>query len=151
MRSLGVSSALLGGVSDLSEEAHAVLFVGDDWAEDHHDVELVDEAGTVLARKRLPEGLAGVTSLHALIGEHLPDPTMTRTGGTRDRRDRDRARRMGRVTDCGRVQGLCAEPQVGGPVSGTALDLGCEVGCRGCAPAGRDRAAGPGGAPSCPG
>ena len=51
-----------------------MLFVGDDWAEDHHDVELVDEAGTVLARKRLPEGLAGVTGLHALIGEHLPDP-----------------------------------------------------------------------------
>ena len=51
-----------------------MLFVGDDWAEDHHDVELVDEAGTVLARRRLPEGLAGVTGLHALIGEHLPDP-----------------------------------------------------------------------------
>ena len=51
-----------------------MLFVGDDWAEDHHDVELVDEAGTVLARKRLPEGLAGVTGLHALIGEYLPDP-----------------------------------------------------------------------------
>jgi transposase len=53
---------------------HAVLFVGDDWAEDHHDVEPVDEAGTVLARRRLVEGLAGVTGLHALIGEHLPDP-----------------------------------------------------------------------------
>ena len=57
---------------------HAALFVGDDWAEDHHDVELVDEAGVVLARKRLAEGLAeglaGVTGLHALIGEHLPDP-----------------------------------------------------------------------------
>ena len=61
-------------MTNRSEEAHAVLFVGDDWAEDHHDVELVDEAGTVLARKRLPEGLAGVTGLHALIGEHLPDP-----------------------------------------------------------------------------
>ena len=36
-----------------------MLFVGDDWAEDHHDVELVDEDGTVLARKRFPEGLAG--------------------------------------------------------------------------------------------
>jgi hypothetical protein len=45
-----------------------VLFVGDDWAEDHHDVELVDEAGTVLVRKRLSEGLAGVTGLHALAG-----------------------------------------------------------------------------------
>ena len=51
-----------------------MLFVGDDWAEDHHDVELVDEAGTVLARRRLPEGQVGVTRLHALIAEHLPDP-----------------------------------------------------------------------------
>jgi len=37
-------------------------------------VELVDDAGTVLARRRLPEGLAGVTRLHALIAEQLPDP-----------------------------------------------------------------------------
>ncbi|SDL41954.1 hypothetical protein SAMN05421869_125171, partial [Nonomuraea jiangxiensis] len=27
-----------------------MLFVGDDWAEDHHDVEVQDEAGTVLKR-----------------------------------------------------------------------------------------------------
>jgi hypothetical protein len=26
-----------------------LLFVGDDWAEDHHDVEVMDEAGKVLA------------------------------------------------------------------------------------------------------
>src|SRR6476469_7742730 len=51
-----------------------MLFVGDDWAEDHHDVELVDEHGKVLAKKRFPEGLAGVTRLHALIAEHLPEP-----------------------------------------------------------------------------
>jgi transposase len=50
-----------------------MLFVGDDWAEDHHDVEIVDEAGKVLARRRLPEGLAGVTRLHALIAELMPD------------------------------------------------------------------------------
>jgi transposase len=49
-----------------------MLFVGDDWAEDHHDVEIVDEAGRLLARRRLPEGLEGVTRLHALIGEHTP-------------------------------------------------------------------------------
>ena len=47
------------------------LFVGDDWAEDHHDVELMDAAGRVLARKRLPEGVAGMARLHALIGEQL--------------------------------------------------------------------------------
>lgn len=51
-----------------------MLFVGDDWAEDHHDVELVDEHGKVLAKKRLPEGLAGVTRLHALIAGFLPAP-----------------------------------------------------------------------------
>jgi transposase len=49
-----------------------MLFVGDDWAEDHHDVEVVDDTGRLLVRKRLPEGLEGVTRLHALIGEHAP-------------------------------------------------------------------------------
>jgi len=47
------------------------LFAGDDWAEDHHDVEVMDEAGTVLAKKRLPEGVAGIAQLHELIGRHL--------------------------------------------------------------------------------
>ncbi len=47
------------------------LFVGDDWAEDHHDVELMDEAGRVLARRRLPEGVAGMARLHELVGQHL--------------------------------------------------------------------------------
>jgi hypothetical protein len=50
-----------------------VLFVGDDWAEAHHDIEIEDEAGRVLARRRLPEGLAGITTLHELVAEHL-DP-----------------------------------------------------------------------------
>jgi transposase len=49
-----------------------MLFVGDDWAEDHHDIEIVDEAGRRLARKRLPEGLGGIAQLHALIAAHLP-------------------------------------------------------------------------------
>jgi transposase len=50
-----------------------VLFVGNDWAEDHHDVEIVDERGRRLARRRLPEGLEGITRLHALIGQFCPD------------------------------------------------------------------------------
>jgi hypothetical protein len=50
-----------------------VLFVGDDWAEDHHDVELVDDAGRRLARARLPEGLEGLCRLHALVAEHSPE------------------------------------------------------------------------------
>jgi transposase len=47
------------------------LFAGDDWAEDHHDVEVMDEAGKVLAKRRLPEGVAGIAQLHELIGAHL--------------------------------------------------------------------------------
>ena len=49
------------------------LFVGDDWAEDHHDVEVMDEAGKVLAKRRLPEGVAGIAQLHELIGRHVPE------------------------------------------------------------------------------
>jgi transposase len=47
------------------------LFAGDDWALDHHDVEVMDEAGKVLAKRRLPEGVAGIAQLHELIGAHL--------------------------------------------------------------------------------
>ena len=53
-------------------EGDAMLFVGDDWAEDHHDIEIVDEQGRRLVRRRLPEGLDGVTRLHALIASVMP-------------------------------------------------------------------------------
>jgi transposase len=52
-------------------EARYLLFVGDDWAEDHHDVEIQDEAGRKLAARRLPEGAAGIARLHELIAAHL--------------------------------------------------------------------------------
>ncbi len=51
-----------------------MIFVGNDWSEDHHDIEVHDEAGRRLLRRRLPEGLAGITQLHALVGEHVSDP-----------------------------------------------------------------------------
>jgi transposase len=50
-----------------------LLLVGDDWAEDHHDVEVQDETGRRLGRARLPEGIAGITQLHGLIGRFLPE------------------------------------------------------------------------------
>ena len=49
-----------------------VLFVGDDWAQAHHDIEIQDETGRRLLRRRLPEGLAGMGELHALLAQHLP-------------------------------------------------------------------------------
>jgi hypothetical protein len=48
-----------------------VLFVGDDWAEAHHDVELMDASGRRLAKARLPEGVAGMARLHAMISEQF--------------------------------------------------------------------------------
>lgn len=50
-----------------------VLFVGDDWAEDHHDIEVQDWQGRRLARARLTEGIEGLTRLHELLAEHLGD------------------------------------------------------------------------------
>lgn len=50
-----------------------MLFVGDDWAEGHHDVEIQDVAGRRLGKARLPEGIAGISRFHAMIGEHA-DP-----------------------------------------------------------------------------
>ena len=50
-----------------------LFFLGNDWAEEHHDVELQNEAGKVLARAKLPEGVEGFTRLHTLIGEHVGD------------------------------------------------------------------------------
>ena len=40
---------------------------------DHHDVEVMNETGKVLAKRRLPEGVAGMTQLHELTGRHLPE------------------------------------------------------------------------------
>ncbi|QSE87498.1 IS110 family transposase (plasmid) [Rhodococcus pseudokoreensis] len=50
-----------------------MLFIGDDWAEAHHDVELMDAAGRRLSKARLPEGVAGIARLHAMIGDQLGD------------------------------------------------------------------------------
>ena len=62
-----------------------MLFVGDDWAEDHHDVHLMNEAGDRLASRRLPEGLAGIARLHELIAEHAADPAQVVVGIESDR------------------------------------------------------------------
>jgi transposase len=62
-----------------------MLFVGDDWAEDHHDVHLMNDTGDTLASRRLPEGLAGIGRLHALIAGHAEDPAQVVIGIETDR------------------------------------------------------------------
>ena len=47
-----------------------MLYLGVDWAEAHHDVCLMDEAGRVLERARVTEGLEGLRRLHELVGRH---------------------------------------------------------------------------------
>ncbi|MDQ0960437.1 transposase [Streptomyces sp. B4I13] len=47
-----------------------MLLIGDDWAEDHHDVKVQDEAGRKLAVARLPEGVEGIAKLHELVAKH---------------------------------------------------------------------------------
>ena len=62
-----------------------MIFMGDDWAEDHHDVYLMDQAGKRLASRRLPEGLTGIRQLHELIAAHVEDPEQVVIGIETDR------------------------------------------------------------------
>ncbi len=62
-----------------------MLFIGDDWAEDHHDVYLMNDTGDRLASRRLPEGLAGIARLHGLIAEQAADPAQVVIGIETDR------------------------------------------------------------------
>jgi transposase len=57
-----------------------MIFVGVDWAEVHHDVTVLDQAGTALGSVRIPDTLAGVRRLHALVAEHADDPTQVAVG-----------------------------------------------------------------------
>jgi Transposase/Transposase IS116/IS110/IS902 family len=50
-----------------------VIFVGVDWAEDHHDVHVADGEGTRLAKARLSEGVEGIARFHELVGAHAQD------------------------------------------------------------------------------
>jgi hypothetical protein len=56
-----------------------LLYIGDDWAEGHHDVVVHDDAGKTLARRRLSEGADGIARFHELVAscqgeDSEPDP-----------------------------------------------------------------------------
>jgi hypothetical protein len=46
------------------------VYCGIDWAEDHHDIALVDRDGKLLARRRISDDAAGLAGLLALLAEH---------------------------------------------------------------------------------
>ena len=47
-----------------------MLFVGVDWAEDHHDVCVMAEDGRMLGKRRVPDSVAGIGDLHGLVAQH---------------------------------------------------------------------------------
>jgi transposase len=62
-----------------------MIFVGDDWAEAHHDIYVMDQDGKRLAARRLPEGLTGMRQLHELIAAHAENPDQVVVGIETDR------------------------------------------------------------------
>jgi len=62
-----------------------MVFVGVDWAEAHHDVCVVGEAGNVLGKRRVPDGLEGVRQIHQLVSAHAEQPGQVMVGIETDR------------------------------------------------------------------
>jgi transposase len=61
------------------------VFVGHDWAEDHHDVHVQDSDGRRLVSTRLPDGIEGVAQLHGLLADHVDDPDQVTVATETDR------------------------------------------------------------------
>ena len=51
-----------------------MIFVGDDWAEAHHDVCLMTDTGEPVRYVKLPEGVEGLSKFDELVGEYVSDP-----------------------------------------------------------------------------
>jgi transposase len=62
-----------------------MLFLGIDWGERHHDLCLLDQDGNLVAARRIADGLAGVSELHALVATHVEDPGQVAVGIETDR------------------------------------------------------------------
>jgi hypothetical protein len=62
-----------------------MIFVGVDWSETHHDVCVLNEAGDVLSRKKIPDTLAGVRALHELLALYVREPDEVLIGIEKER------------------------------------------------------------------
>ncbi len=62
-----------------------MIYVGVDWAEAHHDACVMDEAGTVLAKARVPDGVEGLARLHGMVAAHAEEPEEVVVGIETDR------------------------------------------------------------------
>jgi transposase len=62
-----------------------MVFLGVDWAEEHHDICLLDADGNRLEKARVPEGIEGVRRIHALVANHAEEPGEVAVGIETDR------------------------------------------------------------------
>ena len=62
-----------------------MIFVGNDWAEDHHDVCVMDQSGATLAIRRFDHGIDGVAMFHDLVAGFVSDPSDVVIGAETDR------------------------------------------------------------------
>ena len=108
-----------------------MIFIGDDWAEDHHDVYLMDEAGQRLASRRLPEGLTGIRGLHELVAGHAEEPTEVVVGI-----ETDRGPWVGALSAAG-YQVYAINPMAVAPYPRPPPRLGRQIRCLRCQTAGR--------------
>ena len=62
-----------------------MIFVGNDWAEDHHDVCVMNAGGDRLAEQRFGEGISEIAMFHDLLAEFVCDPCDVVIGVETDR------------------------------------------------------------------
>ena len=62
-----------------------MIFVGVDWSEDHHDIEVLAEDGSRLAARRVGHSVAGVAELHELLATLAEEPAEVKVGIETDR------------------------------------------------------------------
>ena len=62
-----------------------MIFVGNDWAEDHHDVCVMDQSGKTLAIRRFDHGIDGVAMFHDLMAGFVSEPSDVVIGVETDR------------------------------------------------------------------
>jgi hypothetical protein len=50
-----------------------MLYAGIDWADDHHDLVVIDDAGRTLGSLRVSHDPAGLTQLHEFLAKFAPE------------------------------------------------------------------------------
>lgn len=96
------------------------VFIGHDWAEDHHDIYIENSDGQRLHRGRLAEGLDGVGTFHAIVAEHADTPSDVLIAS-----ETDRGLFVTALVAAGYP--VIAQPDVHLPLSRAALHIRSEV------------------------